>query len=213
MIFLNREINGDFCPQRTPSQSIRTGLDFAAMDDRRRSNNELAFEGLLRDHADTLLALLHAALDDKQAVDDVFQETCLVAWRKLDSYDRSRPFGPWFRGIARKLLLRYRGKWSLQLTDEGLSQVEDRLQDFDGDSGSDNAELHEDLRKCLGRLPDKYRIVLEVKYFDGLTQDAAAERLGISFEAIKKQLLRARSLLRECLERQSSLARREHHGN
>lgn len=183
------------------------------MDNRRRSDADVAFEALLRDHSDSLLALLHAALDDRHAVDDVFQETCLVAWRKIEAYDRTRPFGPWLRGIARKLLLKHRARWAVQLNEEGLGQVEERLYALEGSFGGNDADMLDDLRICLGRLPEKYRIVVEVKYFDGLTQDAAAVKLGISFEGIKKRLLRARSLLRECLERKRAMARQEHHGN
>ena len=45
--------------------------------------------------------ICRAGLDDPSAVDDLFQETMLIAWQKITAYDRLRPFGAWLRGIAR----------------------------------------------------------------------------------------------------------------
>ncbi|QKK08025.1 MAG: hypothetical protein HND58_07435 [Planctomycetota bacterium] len=63
------------------------------------------FEILVRENAAMLTAFLRSSLHDPSDVDDLFQETMVVAWRRIDDYDRSRPFGPWLRGIARNLVL------------------------------------------------------------------------------------------------------------
>ena len=47
-----------------------------------------------------LTVFLRSRVNDEAAVDDLFQETMLVAWKRLDECDLSRPFGPWLRGIA-----------------------------------------------------------------------------------------------------------------
>ena len=51
------------------------------------------------------MTYLRAAVRNQSAVEDLFQETMLVAWRRLNEYDRSYPFGPWVRGIAAKLIM------------------------------------------------------------------------------------------------------------
>src|SRR5690606_41079446 len=66
------------------------------------------FEILVREHAGMLRVYLHSAVYDEAAVDDLFQETMLTAWRLIDRFDSSRPFGPWLRGIAGKLVLAWR---------------------------------------------------------------------------------------------------------
>ena len=63
------------------------------------------FETLVREHADMLTVYLQSALHNTSDVDDIFQETMIIAWRRLDDFDHTRPFGPWLRGIARKLVL------------------------------------------------------------------------------------------------------------
>ena len=65
------------------------------------------FAILVREHGERLMAFLRASVP-ASSVDDIFQDTVLVAWRRLPDYDRTRPFGAWMRGIARNLVLDYR---------------------------------------------------------------------------------------------------------
>ena len=59
----------------------------------------------MREHAQALDLFLRARLRDPGDVDDVFQEALIVAWRRLADYDPERRFGPWIRGIARRIAL------------------------------------------------------------------------------------------------------------
>ena len=58
------------------------------------------FEVLMRQNAGHLMAFIRAMVRNESLAEDVFQETLLVAWRRFESFDRARPFGPWLRGIA-----------------------------------------------------------------------------------------------------------------
>jgi RNA polymerase sigma-70 factor (ECF subfamily) len=58
------------------------------------------FETLVREHADMLTVYLRSALGDVSDVYDLFQETMIVAWRRLDDFDHRRSFGAWLRGVA-----------------------------------------------------------------------------------------------------------------
>jgi len=77
------------------------------------------FEILVREHADMLASFLRSAVADAAAVDDLFQETFLVVWKNLDRYDRGRPFAPWVRGIASRLVMAERRRsYRLRVTTE-----------------------------------------------------------------------------------------------
>jgi RNA polymerase sigma-70 factor (ECF subfamily) len=52
------------------------------------------FEILVRENYPMLMTYLRAVVRDESVIDDLFQETMLIAWQKLDEYDRARPFGP-----------------------------------------------------------------------------------------------------------------------
>ena len=65
---------------------------------------KLAFEILARENSRMLTAYLRTVVADEAVIDDLFQEAMIVAWRRLQC-DLSRPFGPWLRGIASRLVL------------------------------------------------------------------------------------------------------------
>ena len=88
------------------------------------------FQILIRENSDMLVAYLRAGVRDPHAVDDLYQETVLTAWKRMDSYDRDRPIGPWLRGIAGKLMLAYYRKSSRNasaLDDQTLEWLNDRF--------------------------------------------------------------------------------------
>lgn len=163
-----------------------------------------AFELLAHENARMLRAYLHSLLRDKSVVDDVFQETLLVAWRKLDEADHTRPFGPWLRAIAFRLVLahsREERRFPLALDESMLSHLEQQFCAIDSQLHDTWEEKTHALKECLAALSDTHRDAIQGRYFKDLAATALAEHLGISFEACKKRLTRARRLLAECLSR------------
>lgn len=162
------------------------------------------FEILVRENADMLTVYLRCAIRDPSAVDDLFQETMLTAWRTLDRFDRSRPFGPWLRGIAAKLILAHHRKSARRhlLCNEDilehLGSRQDGLQRMPGDTLDEKLDT---LRECITALPDRYREAVKLRYQEEIRGRRLAEKLDISHEALKKRLQRARARLFDCLRR------------
>jgi RNA polymerase sigma-70 factor len=167
------------------------------------------FEILIREHAGMLTAYLRAAVRDEAVVDDLFQETFLTAWRRLDDYDRSRPFGPWLRGIAAKNLLAWRRQQrrGFILCEEQILEHLDRrceaIHELPGDTWE--AKLA-GLQGCIDDLPERYREPIRLRYLEEVQPEALAERLGVEQETIKKRLQRARARLLDCLQRKLRMA-------
>ena len=159
------------------------------------------FEALVREHADMLTIYLKSSLGNTLDVDDLFQETMIVAWRRLDDFDHTRPFGPWLRGIARKLVLAHSRKRIRNLCSPAvLDQLETRLTQIaaqQGDTWEDKLEL---VHACVKSLPEHYRTVVTHRYFRQQAIQHVSEALELSTAAVKKRLQRARSLLLECIQ-------------
>ncbi|MCY2968857.1 MAG: sigma-70 family RNA polymerase sigma factor [Planctomycetota bacterium] len=165
-------------------------------------NPQDLFEILIREHADMLMTYLRSVVRDPGMADDLFQETTITAWRTIDRFDRTRPFGPWLRGIARMLVLSARrgvNRLPRLCDEETLLRIEDRMsevQKLPGDTLDDKLIA---LRDCLDRLPETYRGAVDLRYQEELLPAEIVERLGVNAETVKKRLQRARCLLLECL--------------
>ncbi len=161
------------------------------------------FEILVRENADSLTAFLRAAVVDDAAADDLFQETMLIAWRRIGDYDRARPFGAWLRGIARKLVLGHyrRSAREISISDEQiLDYLDQRMEQVDRQPGDTLDEKIAELKDCIERLTPLYREPIEMHYRQRRTTEWIAEQLASTKDAIQKRLQRARLQLAECLQ-------------
>jgi len=166
------------------------------------------YELLVEENADMLLVFLQSAVRDRNTVDDLFQETLLVAWKNLGRFDRSRSFGRWLRGIARNLVLVHRRKsmrGHILCDEEVLEIVDDRCEALQRHRFDTLDEKLAALRDCVGGLPDKYREAVHARYNEGVRGRELATRLETSIENAKKRLQRGRQKLLECLERKHVL--------
>jgi RNA polymerase sigma-70 factor len=169
------------------------------------------FDILVRENAGMLKVYLRSAVRDRAAVDDLFQETVLIAWQTLDRFDRSRPFGPWLRGIAAKNVLSYyrRQPSAMVLCNETMLEELDAtmtaLHRQAGDTFEDKLDC---LRRCLAELPELLREAVEQRYLQRLSRQEMATRLRVTDEAVKKRLQRARTQLLDCILRK--LSQEEH---
>ena len=168
------------------------------------------FEILVRENADSLTAFLRASIDDGAAVDDLFQETMLIAWQKIGEYDRSRPFGAWLRGIAKRLVLAHYRKGAREVALSGervLEYLDQRMAQVDRQPGDTLDERVAALRDCIEHLAPMYREPIELHYRHRRTTEWIADHLATTRDAVQKRLQRARVQLAECLERKAVLTR------
>lgn len=167
------------------------------------------FEILAREHTPMLLAYLHSSVSEPSAVDDLYQETMLIAWRKLDEYDMDRPFGAWVRGIARNLVrqhARTQQNHAVLLDPSAWDWLNQQFAAIERRGGDTFSEKIQMLRDCIAALPEPYRQVIELRYQQEQNLDSMGSRLPIPRETIKKRLVRAKMRLSDCLQRGLQIA-------
>ena len=184
----------------TPNVGARTGIlprprGLAPADDR-----VAALESLVREHEAGVRAFLRSLGVNAAWVDDLAQETFLVAYRKLDDRDAARDAGPWLRGIARNLAaneLRKAGRRS-RLIARGLAGLLIDRAEPDREPASE--EWIEAMRACLRELPEAGRDLLVRRYADGEAAEAMAARMQVRADALRQKLLRLRQAVKACVE-------------
>jgi RNA polymerase sigma factor (sigma-70 family) len=160
--------------------------------------DEAAFTALVERHGAMVLAVARNVLHHSQDAEDVFQATFLVLARQAGSVRKQGSAGSWLHGVAYRLALKARtaaaGRHRLA-SRAPLKPPEESPDDLTWRELS--AILHEE----LDALPDKYRAPLVLCYLEGMTQDQAAEQLGLAKGTLRGRLERARLLLRNKLTR------------
>lgn len=145
---------------------------------------------------------------DRDAAEDLAQETLVEAWRnhhKLRDLDKSKP---WLAAIARNICQRWgraRGREAARLADtttpqsEALDQLDLLPDEIDLERDLERGELIALLDRALALLPNDTRDILVAHYVEGLPQSEIAARLGLTENAIAVRLHRGRRALRELL--------------
>jgi RNA polymerase sigma-70 factor (ECF subfamily) len=174
-----------------------------------REGDRWFLEQVEREHS-RLRAFIRALGVRSEAVDDMAQEALLVAYRKLDKFDRDGDFGAWVRQMARRLIANERRKESRR-----GQMLSDHLTDLlctidEAESACKLARLeHEDdlsaLRNCLSKVPKAGRELIYQRYFEELTPGEIAGRLGQSSNQVRQALLRLRRVLLACMERRQGV--------
>ncbi|HLU67559.1 MAG TPA: sigma-70 family RNA polymerase sigma factor [Kofleriaceae bacterium] len=158
------------------------------------------FGALVSRYRDLACAVACAASGDPAGSEDLAQEAFVVAWRRLDSLSDRDRFGPWLCGIVRNVVRaarRHQRRHAPAATEpaERLGQLPDLAP-----SPLDRAAAREELARAvaaLGELPIRYRepLVLYCRLDRSHAQVAAS--LGMSEQAVRQRLSRARRQLRD----------------
>ena len=165
-----------------------------------RPHQDAWVTGIRRESAG-LLGFIQLLVGDRDHAEDLFQETCLEAWRCRARFSPEGDFGAWLRGIARKVALRHRrqaaGRRSSPFSPELMETLE---REWTDQRPRDRDERCDALRSCLEELAIEQRETLRLRYNDHLALSELARRRSRSVDAIKMQLSRLRKKLFTCVE-------------
>ena len=157
-----------------------------------------AFEILVREHHRRLLAYAHSLVPSSVA-EDLVQDAFITAYKKLDSFDSSKSFGAWVRGIIRMKYLEWvRKQNEVSMDNELLDALEASHYEWDrGESSPGNA--FRTLRDCIGKLPDRFRELIDLFYMKEKSGRSISQEMNLSEATVRKSLERARKNLAKCI--------------
>ncbi len=150
-----------------------------------------------------LYAFISVLMRGAAEVPDILQDTNLTILKNGSSFDASRPFLPWARGVARKCILKYYSAKSREKLVVFDNQMIESLAEQVPCAPDDQplADLSS-LRKCIGLLVPKQREILTARYMRGEAVKAIASRTNCSEGSVSVLLHRIRQLLAECVTKE-----------
>lgn len=162
---------------------------------------EKAFHEVLK-HRTMLAAYVRAIIHDPYLAEDAAQDALLEIVNCWESYDQSRPFGPWARGVARRVALVHlrKSKKSFALLDEDVLEALAAEIDSFGDQTFFDERLNA-LEQCINKLTPRNRELLRLRYYENQSYPHIAETQDRSSEALYTAFSRIHSSLKLCIQK------------
>lgn len=159
-----------------------------------------AFSEIVNRYKNGLYAFLHRFINQKDLIDDVFQETFIQLFNSRDSFDTSRPLRPWLFTIAAnkaKDALRKRRRTAAisigTIADSDEMSFGDVLNTLTSDEELPYEQLIDNetagkVRKIIANMPENLREILILAYFHKLSYKQMTETLSIPIGTVKSRL-------------------------
>ncbi len=158
-----------------------------------------SFDEIVLRYSTKVYSLILRMLRDPILAEDLTQDTFLRAYRSLDKYNPEYPFNNWILKIASNLCIdnvRKNKKADFTDSDKELTFLPQTVYSDPQEALLDK-EVSQELSKALLNLPVKYRLVILLRYLEGLKYEEIASMLEEPLGTIKTKLYRARWLLKD----------------
>ncbi len=151
--------------------------------------DQAAFGALVGRYGDRLFTVAHRLLGNRADAEDAIQRAFLNCYLNRARYDPRWQVSTWLYRILTNVCVD-----ELRRRRTATSTVRAPDEETTGKPGQ-----HLDLRRALERVPTEARMLLALRYVDGLSYGELARVRGISINTVKSQLARGKAILRKVL--------------
>ena len=144
-----------------------------------------AFAEVISTYSEPLYWQIRRMVQSHDDANDLLQNTFMKAWMSIENFRGDARLSTWLYKIAINesitFLARERKRLGLSLDDQesALAHTIEADPDIDGDA------LAQELRKAIATLPEKQRLVFNMKYFDEMKYEDMSNILGTTVGALK----------------------------
>jgi len=151
------------------------------------ASRNYAFNLLVRKYQQKIYWHIRKMVIDHDDADDLTQETFIKVWNSLENFRAESQLYTWIYRIATNECLNFlnkkRRRFFLPIGDVEGELLEKLEADSDPLLGGDEIQMK--LQKALLKLPEKQRLVFNMKYFDDMKYEEISEITGTSVGALK----------------------------
>jgi len=177
-----------------------------------RDDDAAAFEELVVRYQSRLMTVLEQLVHKREQAEDLAQEVFMRVFRARKSYEPGAKFSTWLFTIANNVAsnalrsMARRREINVSPAQDAESQADPLAQLALAASGLmptrqlDHAERAEVVRLAIHSLGERQKLALLLSKFEGMSYAEIGETMGLSTQAVKSLLARARSNLRASLE-------------
>lgn len=176
-----------------------------------RNRNEAAIRAIMQQNNRRLFRVARGILRNDAEAEDVVQETYVRAFTHLESFRGESSFATWLMRIAMNEALGRlrRQRPQIEISDLKPGALEAQIIRFpqssnlsDPERSMAQREIQKVVEQAVDQLPEAFRIVFITRVIEGMSVEETADLLQLKPETVKTRLHRARTLLRNNVEKQ-----------
>ena len=176
---------------------------------RARKGEQKAYADLMQRYKESIYFMVLKMVNNKDDAQDLTVETFGKAFQKLDKYQPEFAFSTWLFRIATNNCIDFIRKKKLNtlsidrlVDEEGNNQpLQIKADTLNPEESSIKKQQAQELKLIVEGLPQRYRNLIVLRYFEELSYDEIAKELDLPLGTVKAQLFRARDLLSNVLNR------------
>lgn len=162
---------------------------------------EEAFKGIVETYSERLYWHVRRFLCSHEDTNDLLQDIYIKVWTAMPSFRGDSQLFTWLWRIATNEVLNYLRKQKFKALVSLDSSAEILRKKIDEDPHFDGNELQRELYKAIQKLPEKQRVVFNMRYFDGLKYEQISEITDTSVGALKASYHHAYNKIKEELNK------------
>jgi RNA polymerase sigma-70 factor, ECF subfamily len=157
-------------------------------------------EAIWREFHDGLLGFISRRVPSRETAEDILQDVMLVIHRKTPELERVEAVGAWVHAVTRNAIADHYRRASVRREVAAGDEIDP---DAVGEPESEPPDVRGELAACMApllrRLRSSFQEALTLTELEGLTQEEAAARVGLSLSGMKSRVQRARRELKRVL--------------
>lgn len=159
-----------------------------------------AFKKLVSDYQDKIYWHIRKMVYNHDDADDILQNTFIKIWNNIDAFREESSLFTWFFRIATNETLTFLAQQKRRNIFTSSSDNDYLTDNLRSDEYFDGTEIQKKLQQAIVTLPDKQRLVFNMKYFDEMKYQDMAEILDTSVGALKASYHHAVKKIEEFLK-------------
>ena len=159
-----------------------------------------AFEELVKRYQRGLFAFVHRILENEDDAYEVVQDTFFQIYKTIERVDPERKFSTYAFEIAKNTSISVLRKRKRTVSLEMAEDIEDDESLLERVSRADDSVF---IRRKIEQLPEKYKSVITLYYFDDVSYEEISQTLGLPVNTVRTHLKRAKSILKKELSHES----------
>lgn len=150
---------------------------------------QAAFNRLMRTYGESIYWQIRKMVVNHDDANDLLQNTFIKAWNNLNNFRGDAKLSTWLYKIAVNESINFLNKerkaQTTTLPDGDENADNFLIRNLQADEYFDGNELQLELQKAIATLPEKQRLVFNMRYFDDMKYERISEILGTSVGALK----------------------------